>query len=139
MTNVASPEWTKELAGALQKSDDVRTNAATWTHGPIALVVDADEAKSFSGASVVLELRDGSVTAAAGDRLTPFGFSGSLDRWQAIFSGSSTMVDAALESKLHVRGDLPTLARHRGLLDAIAQTAGSLTTTWPEVPETANA
>ena len=134
MSNIASPEWTKQLSSALQSSSDVRAAAATWTHGPIALNVNADEERSFAGATVVLEVRDGSVSAAVGPQLTPFSFSGSLDRWQAVFSGTSTMVDAALESKLHVRGDLPSLQRHRGLLDAIASVAGGLTTTWPEAP-----
>lgn len=137
MSNVASPEWIAELSTALATSAYVRADAGTWTHGPITLTVDADDARSFAGASVVLDPRDGSITASAGPRLTPFGFSGSLDRWNAIFAGSTNMVDAALESKLHVRGDLPSLVRHRGLFDAVAKVAGELTTTWPDKPEPA--
>lgn len=135
MTLVASPEWTAVLAHELQEHAEVRDDAATWTHGPIALIIDADEARSYPGGRVVLEIHDGAIGASAEPALTPFAFSGSLDRWQAIFSGSETMMDAALQSKLHVRGDLPSLQRHRGLLDAVAKTAGGLETVWPAKPE----
>jgi hypothetical protein len=134
MSTVASPEWIAVLAHELKEHAEVRDDARTWTHGPIALIIDADEARSHPGGRVVLEFGNGVVDAGVEPALTPFAFSGSLDRWQAIFSGSETMMDAALQSKLHVRGDLPTLQRHRGLLDAVAKTAGGLETVWPEAP-----
>lgn len=140
MTTLASTDWASALATALGSSSDVRENAATWIYGPIALVVDPDASRSFAGGVLVLDVHEGSVngvtaTSTPVTTAAPFELRGTADRWKSVFAGELTIGDAVLESKLQVRGDLPTLLRHRGLLDALSSAAAGVDTAWPEAPQ----
>lgn len=133
----ASEPWAASLAEGLQQSAAVRTESMTWVHGPILLVVDADAEHGLDATALRLDLHEGSVRDVrvvdpTGAARAPFAVGGSLARWKAVFGGALSLVDGVLESKLRVRGDLPTLARHRSLLDAIAAVGGELETQWQD-------
>lgn len=137
MTSFASQEWAGALATSLQESAKVRTESVTWIFGPIVLVVDADAEHGLEATALRLDVHEGTVrgvTTVSPDDAgrAPFAIGGSLARWKAVFGGSLGLVDGVLEAKLRVRGDLPTLSRHRALLDAIASAGGSLTTQWQD-------
>ena len=140
----ASSEWAEQLRAGLQDSAPVRTDSMTWIFGPIVFVVDADAEHGLEATALRLDVHEGSVrgvTVVDPDDAarSPFAIGGSLARWKAIFGGSLSIVDGILESKLRARGDLPTLARHRGLLDAIATVGGALDTSWQDENEPAAA
>lgn len=144
MSSFASKDWADSFGARLQESARVRTDSVTWVHGPLALLVDADEEHGFASTALRLDLHEGSVRSVTAIEPSeavrcPFVVAGSLARWEAIFGGKLSIVDGILESKLRSRGDLPTLARHRGLLEAIATAGGELDTTWQHAEEPAAA
>jgi hypothetical protein len=144
MSSFASKDWADSLGSRLQESARVRTDSVTWVHGPIALVVDASAEHGFEATALRVELHEGtirsvSVIEPAAAVRCPFVIGGSLVHWEAVVGGKLSIVDGILESKLRSRGDLPTLVRHRGLLDAMAATAGELDTTWQHLEEPAGA
>lgn len=133
----ASPEWATTLAGNLREDAQLRTDAATWVHGPITLVVDGAADHGFDATAMRIDVHAGDVagvTSAAPQEstLAPFELCGTLAHWRAVLGGSPTVMDAVLQSKLQVRGDLPTLARHRGMLDGIVRSASAIETVWPD-------
>ena len=144
MSSFASKDWADSFGSRLQESARVRTDSVTWVHGPIALVVDADDEHGFAPTALRIDLHEGSVRSVAvvdpAEAVRcPFVVGGSLARWEAVFGGSLSIVDGILESKLRSRGDLPTLARHRGLLEAMSTAGGELDTTWQHQQEPAAA
>jgi hypothetical protein len=140
----ATATWVEQLGSRLQDSARVRTESMSWVFGPIVLVVDADAEHGLDATAIRIDLHEGSVrgvtVASASDAAkVPFALGGSLARWKAVFGGSLALVDAVLDSRLRATGDLPTLARHRGLLAAIAEAGGELETVWQDDQEPATA
>jgi hypothetical protein len=131
----ASQEWADSFAVHLRDDAQVRTESVTWIFGPLLLQVEPDAELGFEGAVLRLDLFEGDlrsitlVTPAEAER-SPFVLTGSFARWKTIFGGQLAIIDAVLQSRLVVRGDLPTLTRHRALLDAITRVAASLDTVW---------
>jgi putative sterol carrier protein len=134
----ASQEWVDRFAQALEGSARVRTESTSWVFGPLLLVVDADAEHGVGTTGIRLDLHEGSVSGvrladvAASVTRTPFVVEGSLARWKAVFAGQLPLVQGVLDSRLRVTGDLPTLARHRALLDAIAAAGGQVETSWQD-------
>jgi hypothetical protein len=140
----ASQAWIDQLRDGLDGSATVRTESVTWVFGPLQLVVDADEEHGLARTGIRIDLHEGSVrsvelTDASEEQRVPWAIGGTLARWKDVFSGSSNVVDLVLGSRLRLRGDLPSLARHRALLDAIAAVGGSLETSWQDEQEPASA
>ncbi len=133
----ASQEWATEFGTRLQESARVRTESMSWVFGPIAFVVDADAEHGLDATAIRLDVHEGAVrgvevVTVAESARSPFAIGGSLARWKSVFGGSLALVDAVLDSRVRATGDLPTLARHRGLLDAIASAAGEVETSWQD-------
>jgi putative sterol carrier protein len=138
----ASSDWAGQLASALEHSARVRTESVTWVHGPMVWVVDADEEHGTAATALRMDVHEGScrqvqATTVDAARVAPFTIGGSPARWKAVLGGTLSIVDAILDSKLRASGDLPTLVRHRGMLDAIAVAAGELDTSWADEQQAA--
>lgn len=137
MPTFAASDWTSDFAAALEGSAPARTGSVSWVFGPLVLVVDGDEELGFEATAIRIDLHEGtsrgvrSVPVRDAGR-SPFVLSGSLARWRSIFGSELSIVDAVLDSRLRYVGDLPTVVRHRDLLDAVAAAGGSVETTWPE-------
>lgn len=139
----ATPAWAEQLATRLQDSAAVRAESMSWVHGPIVLVADADQELGFQETALRIDLHEGEVRGVtviptSQVQRSPFAFGGSLARWKTVFTGSVSLIDGALESKLRVRGDLTTLARNKALLSAITIAGEEIETGWYE-PEPAAA
>ncbi|MCW2950371.1 MAG: hypothetical protein JWN41_1384, partial [Thermoleophilia bacterium] len=122
----ASQDWVDSLASQLRGDAQVRTECVTWIFGPLVIVVDPDDDHGFAGAAVKVDMFEGDVRRVElvereTAYLSPFVIAGSLARWKSIFGGQLAIIDGVLQSKLVVRGDLPTFTRHRALLDAITR------------------
>jgi putative sterol carrier protein len=140
----ASQEWADSFATHLLDSASVRTDSMTWVYGPLLLVVDADAEHGLEATAIRLDQHEGAVRGVEvidHDDVVraPFAIGGSLARWKAVFGGQLSIVDGVLESKLRVRGDLPTLVRHRTLLEGIATAGAALATQWQDEQEPAAA
>lgn len=144
IASFASDAWVEQLATRLQESASVRTESMSWVFGPLALVVDADAEHDLEATAIRIDLHEGAsrgvtVISPAEASRAPFVLGGSLGRWKSVFDGSLPLVDAVLDSRLRATGDLPTLARHRELLAAIAAAGGSVETAWQDEQEPASA
>lgn len=133
----ASQEWATSFAGLLREDARVRTESMTWVFGPLVLVTDPDAEHGFDGAALRVDLHEGDVRGISlveldDEQRVPFAIGGSLARWKAMFGGQLAIVDGVLESKLRVRGDLPTLVRHRALLEAITRVGATVETVWQD-------
>ncbi|MBC7460727.1 MAG: hypothetical protein H7287_05145 [Thermoleophilia bacterium] len=133
----ASQEWADSLAVQLRGDAQVRTESVTWIFGPIVVAIDADPEHGLEATAIRIDVFEGDVQgvelipADSADRL-PFVVGGSLARWKSVFAGQLAIGDGILQSRLRVRGDLPTLTRHRALLDAVARVGASIETTWQD-------
>ncbi len=140
----ASPDWIDQLARALEHDAHVRTESTSWVFGPIVLLVDADAEHGLDATAIRVDLHAGEMRGASRAELatvsrSPFVVEGSLARWKSVFGGRLSLVQGVLDSKLRLAGDLPTLVRHRALLEAITAAAGSLETAWQDEQEAAAA
>lgn len=141
----ASSDWTDLLLAALRSSREVGDSGVSWVHGPLLLVIDAAGEAGLAGPVAVGidvhagEVRDVRPVDQPRVELWPFAIGGPYARWKDILDGRLNVIDAMMQSRLRVRGDLPTLHRHRQLLDAILDVVGSVPTTWPVAPEAAGA
>lgn len=133
----ASQEWADSLATQLHGDAQVRTESVTWIFGPLVFAIDADPEHGFEAAAIRIDVFEGDVRgielipASAAER-HPFVVGGSFARWKSIFAGQLAIGDGILQSRLRVRGDLPTLTRHRALLDAITRVAAAVETVWQD-------
>ncbi|MEO6866543.1 MAG: hypothetical protein ABI200_00820 [Gaiellales bacterium] len=140
----ASQAWIDQLNEGLQSAAAVRTESMSWIFGPLLFVVDADEEHGLERTGIRIDLHEGSIRAVeltdgSEEQRVPFAIGGGLARWKATFSTGASIVDQILGSKLRVRGDLPTLGRHRALLAAITSAGGAIETSWQDDQEPANA
>jgi hypothetical protein len=111
----------------------VREWGASWNIGPLLWLVDgADEATAVlirvsgdKGASASL------VPAARAGVAAPTHIGATRARWQQVLTEQRSVVDEITSARMHVRGDLPTLARSRELLAALVAAAASVETSWP--------
>ncbi len=137
IASFASDAWAEQFATRLQESASVRTESMSWVFGPMAFVVDADAEHGLEATAIRVDLHEGSsrgveVISVAEAARAPVVLGGSLARWKSVFDGSLELVDAVLDSRLRATGDLPTLARHRNLLAAIAAAGGQVETAWQD-------
>lgn len=137
-TNFASADWCQQLYSALVNSADLRTQSVTWVHGPLMLIVDEDSEHGFERTQIRLSLHEGTCRSVTLDEeahhllATPFTISGSLARWRSMINGEIPVLKAILGSQVRFNGDLPTIARHEHLLDAIMGAARFIDTLWAD-------
>jgi hypothetical protein len=136
-TAFASKEWVDALGSQLTGDAGVREQAATWVFGPVLLVVDADAEHGVDAAGILLDLHEGEVRRVSSvdpgsAARAPFVFGGTFARWKSVFGGALPMVDGVLQGQLRFRGDLPTITRHRALLDAVATVGAGVATQWQD-------
>src|SRR5438045_2364689 len=85
-----SEEWARAFKDAVNASAPYRAAAATWTYGPVALVVRADPAIGLAddvGLWLDLEkgaCKDARVVASAEAAKAPFCITGEYARWKSV-------------------------------------------------------
>lgn len=138
----ASPEWIDALWSALRTDEHVRTTGALWVHGPVLVVVEAQPDRQFPVEGRLLidlhggETRDVSALGVGEERLAPCAIAGPYERWKQVLRGTNgarlDVVDAVIDGKLHLRGDLAHIARHRPLIEAVVDCAARIDTAFPD-------
>lgn len=134
----ASQQWIDALWAELRSDETVRSLGATWVSGPLLLVVDADaDAGVTDAVPLRLDLHEGEardlrIASASETRLAPFAIRGTYARWKTALQGSEDVVDGVLRGVFSMRGDLPALTRHRGLVRAVMAAATRVATSWPD-------
>lgn len=137
-TTFASDEWIDALWAQLRTDDAVRSAGTTWAHGPLLLVIEPEADKGLTETVALrLDIHEGEARdlrraeVAAASR-TPFAIAGPYSRWKAAIQGTVDLVDAILQGKVRVKGDLPTLKLHKPLLAAVLAAAARVETEYPD-------
>lgn len=144
-TMFASTEWIDQLWARLRADECVRTEGATWALGPLLLMIEAEQDKAFaSTVALRLDLHEGEArdlraANVADAARVPFAIAGRYSRWKALVQQpeGGDVIDAILQSRLRVKGDLPALVRHRQLLVAIMACARAVNAEFPDDAATA--
>jgi hypothetical protein len=138
MTTFLSSEWIDQWWGRLRADEGVRSEGASWVHGPLLLVVEA-EADTFDrtvGIRIDLhegEVRDLRVVDTPDAARSPFAIAGPYSRWKGLFAtGTPDLIDLLLGARLRVKGDLPALNVHRPLWSAFFAAAGGADIAFPD-------
>lgn len=136
-------EWAAAAADRLRSDADVAAAGQTWYHGPLLLFVEPDDKSGVTDTTALRidvhhgRVQDCRLADVREAQLTPFVVSGSFPRWKQAFLGNLDLLDAILESKLRVKGDLPALQRHQQLLRSLLSAIGGVDTAWPDEVEDA--
>jgi len=134
----ATQSWIDALWAELRSDETFRAAGASWVHGPLLLVIQADPEKGFAETVAIRmdlhqgETRDLRLVPAHGARITPFVLTGPFARWKNVLSAATDAYEAILQGRLRLKGDLPVLARHRSLLGALASCAARVPTNWQD-------
>lgn len=112
-----SAEWVAAYREVVNSSEAYRRAGANWTHGPISLVVKADDAIGLPDpVGIWLDLHQGECREA---RLVtpddaakaPFCISGEYARWRQIIARELDPIAGMMQRKLEVKGQMTTIVR----------------------------
>jgi len=113
-----SIEWVDEFKKQINLSEDYKKAGATWTAGPVVLVISAKpEIGLNEDVGIWLDLhqgvcRDAKIVAVAEAQKAPFCITGDYARWKQVVKKELEPVKGMMQGKLRLRGDLPTIVRH---------------------------
>lgn len=131
-----SAAWTDALKEALNNNPDFAKAGCEWTHGSLALVVDADPSAGLEkGAAMMLDLEAGRCRCAAYletsqvPEQAAYVVEADYDLWKEILEGKQDPTKALMQWKLRVtKGPLPTLIKHTPAFKRLILTAAALPT-----------
>jgi putative sterol carrier protein len=113
-----SEEWIKEYQKAINTSEDYKQSGATWTAGPVCLVVSANPSIGIEkDVGVWLGLNKGvceevKLVTSEEALKAPFVITGDYARWKQVVRGELDPVQGMMQGKLKLKGDLPTIVRY---------------------------
>jgi putative sterol carrier protein len=113
-----SVEWLEEFKKQINSSEGYKKAGATWTAGPVALVISAKpEIGINKDFGMWLDLhqgvcRDARVVTAAEAQKAPFCITGEYARWKQVIKKELEPVKGMMQGKLRLKGDLPTIVRY---------------------------
>lgn len=110
--------WLEEFKKQINSSEGYKKAGATWTAGPVALVISAKpEIGINKDFGMWLDLhqgvcRDARVVTAAEAQKAPFCLTGEYARWKQVIKKELEPVKGMMQGKLRLKGDLPTIVRY---------------------------
>jgi putative sterol carrier protein len=113
-----SAEWVEEFKKQINSSEGYKKTGATWTAGPVALIISAKpEIGINKDFGIWLDLhqgvcRDARVVTAAEAQKAPFCITGEYARWKQVIKKELEPVKGMMQGKLRLKGDLPTIVRY---------------------------
>ena len=113
-----SAEWIEEYKRQINSSEGYKKAAATWTAGPVALVVSAKaEIGLNEDFGIWLDLHQGVCREAKKVSLeeaqkAPFCITGDYARWKQVIRKELGPVKGMMQGKLKLKGNLPTIVRY---------------------------
>lgn len=112
-----SEEWVSAYGEAVNASASYRDAGAKWTHGPVCLVVKAEEAINLpADTGVWLDLHQGvcraaRVVGAETAQQAPFVITAEYARWKQVIRKELDPIKGMMQGKLKLRGSLPIIVR----------------------------
>ena len=113
-----STEWVEEFKRQINVSEGYKKAGATWTAGPVALVISAkSEIGLNEDVGIWLDLhqgvcRDAKIVAPLEAQKAPFCITGDYARWKQVIKKELEPVKGMMQGKLKLKGDLPTIVRN---------------------------
>jgi len=114
----ASEEWIGEYQKAINSSEDYKKSGATWTAGPVCLVVSANPSIGMDRAvGIWLGLHKGvceeiKLVPLEEAQKAPFVITGDYSRWKQVVLGKLDPIQGMMQGKLKLKGSLPTIVRY---------------------------
>ena len=111
-------EWIEEYKKQINTSEGYKKAGATWTAGPVALVILAKpEIGLNEDVGIWLDLhqgvcRDAKKVSFEEAQKAPFCITGDYARWKQVVKKELEPVKGMMQGKLKLKGDLPTIVRH---------------------------
>lgn len=124
-----SPDWVAAYGDAINGSDSYREASVQWTHGAVALVVNAQPDLGVAqGVGIWLDLDRGACHAArvvtpeeAGG--APFVITGDYARWKQVIRKELGPIAGIMQRKLELKGSLPIVVRFVKSAEALVEAA----------------
>ena len=113
-----SPEWAQEFKKALDRSSAYKTAGATWTHGPVALVVRKDPGIGLADdIGLWLDLHQGAcrevrVVDNAEAQKAPFCITGEYSRWKSVIKKELDPIKGMMQKKLELKGQMTIIVKY---------------------------
>jgi len=113
-----SIEWVEEFERQINLSEGYKKAGATWTAGPVALVISAkSEIGLNEDVGIWLDLhqgvcRDAKQVSLEEAQKAPFCITGDYARWKQVIKKELEPVKGMMQGKLKLKGDLPTIVRN---------------------------
>ena len=112
-----SDEWAQAFKEQVNASAAYRAAAASWTHGPVALVVRADAAIGLpEDVGLWLDLdrgvcREARVVGREEAARAPFCITGEYARWKSVMRKELDPIKGMMQKKLELSGQMTTIVR----------------------------
>jgi len=113
-----SQEWVEAFAQAINESEAYREHAATWEHGPVALVINAAPELGWEETrSIWLDLhrgrcRQARIVSRAEAEEAPFVIYGDYGQWRGLVEGKFDLLPALMRGRLKLKGDLKVIVKY---------------------------
>jgi putative sterol carrier protein len=113
-----SDEWAQAFREAINASPAYKAAAATWTFGPVALVVKADPQIGVpEDVGMWLDLdrgqcREARVVNRAEAEKAPFCILGEYSRWKSVMRKELEPIKGMMQKKLELKGPMTTIVKY---------------------------
>ena len=118
MLTFPSAEWLASYKEAVNASDGYRKAGATWTYGPVVLLVKADASLGLpEPVGFWLDLhegvcRDAKVVSESEASRAPFCIRGEYARWKMVLKKQLDPIQGMMQKKLELRGQMSVIVRY---------------------------
>jgi putative sterol carrier protein len=129
-----SAEWVAAYGAAINASAEYRAVSLEWTHGSVALVVNAQPGIGMMDAVGIWlgldrgECQEAKVVTAADANAAAFVLTADYARWKAIIRKELGPIAAIMQRKLALKGSLPIVVRFVKSAEALVEAATRIPT-----------
>ena len=129
-----SPEWVSAYGAAINASEAYRAASLEWTHGAVALVVNAQPEIGITEAvGIWLDLdrgtcREAKVVSQGDAERAAFVIAGDYAQWKRVIRKELGPIAGIMQRKLSLKGSLPIVVRFVKSAEQLVQAATTLST-----------
>ena len=134
MFSFPSPEWVRAYRDAINASASYREASAAWTHGAVAMIVNAQADIGLPQAvGVWLDLdrgtcREAKVVTPAEASTAPFVLTADYARWKQVLRKELGPIAGIMQRKIALQGSLPIVVKFIKSAEALVETATTVPT-----------
>ncbi|MGH7698992.1 MAG: SCP2 sterol-binding domain-containing protein [Gemmatimonadales bacterium] len=135
-----SPEWVEAYGAAINASEGYRQASLEWTHGAVALVINAQPDIGVADpVGIWLDLDRGAcraarvVTPGEADG-APFVLTADYARWKQVIKKELGPIAGIMQRKLALKGSLPIVVRFVNSAEALVDAATRVPTRFLDEP-----